>query len=162
MKIINNALTKEQHLNILKTFTTNFFPWYLVRGVVSEKEKEKNYQFVHNFYDEHNVKSKHFDLLVPILNILNPAAVIRIKANLSPKTNKIIKREMHVDNYIKNSKTAIYYVNTNNGYTIFKKENKIKSEENKLIIFETNIAHSGTTCTDEDYRIVLNFNYFEI
>jgi hypothetical protein len=36
----------------------------------------------------------------------------------------------------------------------------IKSEENKLLSFDTDIEHTGSTCTDEKIRIVLNLNYF--
>ena len=72
---------------------------------------------------------------------------------------------MHIDQDIKNNKklkTAIYYVNTNNGYTKFKKNNKkIISEKNKLIIFDNDLEHTGSTCTDDRLRVVINFNYVE-
>ena len=71
-----------------------------------------------------------------------------------------LEHPLHIDNKLKNNMTAIYYVNTNNGYTRFKNENKIPSEQNKLIIFNTETEHSGTTCTDEPCRIVINFNYY--
>jgi hypothetical protein len=60
---------------------------------------------------------------------------------------------------IKNSKTGIFYINTNNGYTKFKNKKLIKSEENKLIFFDSSKEHTGTTCTDELFRIVINFVY---
>ena len=67
---------------------------------------------------------------------------------------------MHNDVYSKeNLKTGILYLNTNNGSTVFENNKKIKSEENKFVYFSTNLKHSGTTHTDERYRIVLNFNW---
>ena len=70
---------------------------------------------------------------------------------------------MHADvnPNVKNCKVAIYYVNTNNGYTLFKNNKKVMSEKNKLVIFDANTEHASTTCTNQDYRIVINFNYFE-
>ena len=59
-------------------------------------------------------------------------------------------------------KTAIYYVNTNNGGTIFrinKKEIKVESEENKIVIFNSKILHAAKSQTDTDTRIVININY---
>jgi len=55
--------------------------------------------------------------------------------------------------------TAVYYINTNNGYTKLIDETIITSEENKLLTFDSNTKHTGTTCTDENVRIVLNINY---
>ena len=101
-------------------------------------------------------------MLEPILNVLKPTSLIRIKANLVPKDNKITKHKMHTDVPAPtSSKTAVYYVNTNNGFTLFKKNKKITSEKNKLVMFNSDIEHASTTCTNKDYRIVLNFNYFE-
>ena len=60
-----------------------------------------------------------------------------------------------------NLKTAILYLNTNNGYTKFESGEKITSVENKLIIFNAKEKHSGTTNScEQPYRVVLNLNYF--
>jgi hypothetical protein len=58
------------------------------------------------------------------------------------------------------SKTAIFYLNTNDGYTIFEKDGeKIDSLENRMLIFDSSERHSGTNCTDQKYRAVINFNF---
>jgi hypothetical protein len=158
MKIINNCLNKEELINLQNLMMSNMFPWFITK--VIEDEKNNDYQFTHNFYKDYESRSTYFNLLNPLLNILNPASLIRIKANLLIKENKIIKHGFHVDTNLKNSKTAIFYVNTNNGFTEFKNKKIVKSEENKLIVFDNNIEHTGTTCTDEFFRIVINFNYF--
>jgi len=158
MKVIKNSLQKKDFSFLNKIMTNNFFNWFITNEIVYG---DNNYQFTHNFYSDFQIKSNHFNLLDSILKIINPVSLIKIKANLLPKSNKIIEHGMHVDVINKNSKTAIYYVNTNNGYTKFENNKKITSEENKLVIFNSNIHHTGTTCTDSDYRIVINFNYFE-
>ena len=158
MKLINNVLTKEEFLKIEDTFTSVFFPWFITKGILVG---QKNYQFTHAFYQNLSISSSLFGVIEPIIKILNPSAIIKIKANLLTKAEKIIEHGMHTDVEIENSKTAVYYVNTNNGYTKFKNGKKINSQANTLVIFNSNIEHTGTTCTDEDYRIVLNFNYYE-
>jgi len=59
----------------------------------------------------------------------------------------------------KNIKTGIFYINTNNGLTIFENNIKYKSEKNKFIFFPCNLKHAGTTHTDTKQRIVLNINW---
>ena len=36
---------------------------------------------------------------------------------------------------------------------------KIKAKENRIAFFDANKQHQATTCTDEKYKIVVNFNY---
>jgi hypothetical protein len=52
-------------------------------------------------------------------------------------------------------------MNTNNGYTYFEDGTKAKSVANRLIKFDNVMYHSGTTCTDENQRVVININYKE-
>jgi len=160
IKEVKNVLKKEEAAQLKHDLTSNTFPWFIKKGIVNNTDT--NYQFVHNFYDEFKFNSDRYHLIHPVSFAINPSSIIRIKSNLLPRAEKIIEHEMHTDiPFAKNHKTAIYYVNTNNGYTKFEDGTKISSEENKLVIFEGNMEHTGTTCTDEDYRIVINFNYFE-
>ena len=109
-----------------------------------------------------NISSKWF-YQFSILNVLKPTSLIRIKANLVPRDSKITKHKMHTDVPAPtSSKTAVYYVNTNNGFTLFKKNKKITSEKNKLVMFNSDTEHASTTCTNKDYRIVptpLNYKH---
>jgi zinc D-Ala-D-Ala carboxypeptidase len=53
--------------------------------------------------------------------------------------------------------TAVYYVNTNNGETVFENKKSITSEENKFVSFSSKLKHSGTTNTcSNKCRIVIN------
>ena len=161
IKVFKNVLKKEEADYLEDRFTSNAFPWFITRGIVNEKI-DKDYQFNHIFYTDFRINSDSFNLLEPILNVLKPTSLIRIKANLVPRDSKITKHKMHTDVPAPtSSKTAVYYVNTNNGFTLFKKNKKITSEKNKLVMFNSDIEHASTTCTNKDYRVVLNFNYFE-
>ena len=81
----------------------------------------------------------------------------RIKANLNPRTLFNIKAGYHYD--YKDIMTAVYYINTNNGWTTFKKGGRVKSVANRIVVFDSNLLHSGVSCTNEKIRMVVNFNY---
>jgi hypothetical protein len=70
---------------------------------------------------------------------------------------------MHNDELSDHAKitTGIFYVNTNNGKTIFDTGEEINSEENKYVEFDSTKLHTGTTCTDQKRRLVINFNYIK-
>ena len=51
-------------------------------------------------------------------------------------------------------------MNTNNGYTLLETGDKIKSVENRLVLFPCNILHTGITQTDTKVRVLLTFNFF--
>ena len=116
---------------------------------------------VHKFYEFGKVLSDYFYLLNPCLELLNVKELARVKCNLILKTPKIEEHGFHIDYEVKEKfRTAILYMNTNNGCTIFKENNKkIKSVENKLIDFDGHLQHMGTSCTDAPYRMVINFVY---
>jgi len=162
MKEYKNFLEKEDFLNLKDLMFGHDFPWYFCPEVVDD---EKYFQFTHIFYNEHKINSSLFNFIIPILNKIKPIAILRIKANLLYRTEKIVEHGMHTDydlyKKFSNIKTAIYYCNTNNGYTKFKDGTKVKSEENKFIEFDLNKEHTGSSCTDEQRRIVINFNYFK-
>lgn len=157
-KHIKNYLNKEDFNNLKNNFISNSFPWYLSNVI---KEDKNIYQFVHMFYIENKINSNFFYLIEPILKKINPVALIKIKANLITKTSKNIEHGMHTDINPPSSKitTAIFYCNTNNGYTKFENKTKIKSIENSFISFDSNVKHTGSSCTDKEMRIVINFNY---
>jgi hypothetical protein len=160
--VIENVLKKENFLTIKNILEERNFPWYFCPGV--NHENDNDFQFVHTFYNNFTIISNFYDLIIPIIKVLKPIAIIKIKANLLTKEKNIIEHGMHVDYYNKkhaNCKTAVYYVNTNNGYTKFLDGTKISSQENKLLIFNSEEKHTGTTCTDALRRIVINFNYVQ-
>lgn len=163
IKSIKNFLNKDEHKTLSSLFVGNTLPWYFSNFKVI---KEDNlFQFTHTFVNEYIVSSNFYNWLNPIINKLQPRSIRRIKANLTFKYSKIEKNIFHTDfidseENLKNMKTAIYYINSNNGYTFFEDNKKELSIENKMVIFPSNLKHAGTTHTDSLQRIVLNFNYY--
>jgi hypothetical protein len=166
-KIIDNLLPKELSQAIENRLLGDdvTFPWYFNKGVVagSSNDNLNNYQFTHTFYKEYVVYSQMFSIVVPLVEYLNPESILRIKANLNPRTDVRHVFDYHVDFLSKSSdrKTAIYYVNTNNGVTILEDGTEIESIANRLVIFDQKIPHTGTTCTDQKVRCLINLNYIE-
>ena len=158
VKVIENCLSKENFNFIKEKIYSKYFCWFLNSGI--SYQNDGNIQFIHTFYNDNKINSPFFVNLKSIVEILNPLSIIRVKANLLTKTDKIIKHGLHIDQNFK-CKTAIFYINTNNGFTEFEDETKILSEENKLVIFDNFLKHTGTSCTDKNERIVINFNYIE-
>lgn len=123
-------------------------------------ESIDNFQLIHEFYSNYRPQTEYFDLLLPLIIKIKPSALIRIKSNLNPKSSTIIEHGFHVDHKYENAKTSIYYLNSNDGYTLFEDGTKVESVENRLVTFNSGIKHSGTNCTNTEARIVINFNYF--
>ena len=92
------------------------------------------------------------------MNKVKAKTCLRIKANLTLKTPTPKESSFHIDG--NDITTAIFYINTNNGYTEFESGVRVSSVANRVCIFDSNLTHRGTTHTEGDHqRIVVNFNY---
>lgn len=168
IKVIDNFLEREVCENIKSLVQAGDFPWY--KGPVIGKYNDgleftllcdeiDNYQFSHILYEKYEPKSNYFNILVPFINKLDISALYNAKINYNPKTETQIEHSFHIDTS-SSCTTSIYYLNTNNGYTLFEDGTKVKSVENRMVLFPSNLYHTGTTCTDKQGRIILNINYF--
>ncbi len=165
MIVLDNFIQKENHValkNALIGLDCNF-PWFYNSYKLDPNEHyDKNsFQFTHTFYNNYAVSSAYFNLLIPILEKLNPSALIRIKANLNPRTEKNHQFHFHTDIQNFKGKTAVYYVNSTDGNTVFQDGKFVECVENRIVIFDSTINHAATTCTNEKVRCVLNFNFYE-
>lgn len=163
-KILDNALPTEIFEQVKNCILFDC-DWYFNDTITTEEDKQFPISyFVHSFYeiyDTYDIKISHaYPAVKPILDVLSPKSIRRIKGNQYVNQNLFVEHGLHTDSDDKNMKAAIFYVNTNNGYTIFEDGEKIESVENRLLIFDSNIPHKSTNCTDELRRITLNFNYY--
>jgi hypothetical protein len=175
--IIDNFLEASQHLNILNTTKSSKFPWN--RGTILPNSlytgnPNSNLHFVHklissyhNYKEDslisHNVtKNEYYYIIEPIVDKLQVSSLLRAQINLTPNTGRLNKAGFHVDvskSFLGKGMTAIYYINSNNGYTEFSDGTVVKSVENRICLFPNNMAHAGVSCTDSPYRLVLNLNW---
>jgi hypothetical protein len=104
--------------------------------------------------------SDFFKEVYPILEKIQPKDIIRVKGNLYPQSSQPVNDPYHVD-YTFAHRGAIYYLNTNNGPTIFKDGTKVEAVENRIMFFDPTIEHASVRCTDAKIRLNINFNYYE-
>ena len=139
-----------------------------LRYAGEEQPNDSDFCFVHEFYEGHVPKSPAMQHLDCILKKLLPVAIVKIRANLLTRLPTLVENPFHVDmddlseEKQKQWKTSIFYVNTNNGYTLFEDGTKVESVANRMLTFPTNMKHTGTSCTDSQTRIVINFNYYTL
>ena len=163
MKIIDNFLDPADLQDFKNIILSANFPWYLNHGV-SYANDDSGVMFTHTIYKNDTFNSSFtlggLDIFKEKLNIVS---LVRSKINFLYRTAEIIEHHSHTDlhNPPNDLKTAILYLNTNNGYTKFKTGEKIDSIENRLITFDGKLEHYGTTNScDAPYRVVFNLNYF--
>ena len=95
---------------------------------------------------------------MPLIDTLDPEKLLKLKINLTSRT--VFRRftGYHIDNVPGAKKTAIFYLNTNNGYTKFR-SGKVKSVANRIVIFDSNLEQDGVTCTEQKRLVVINIKY---
>lgn len=168
MKVVDDFLSPFLLNKIKKEVYSRSFNWFYSPWTIYEtKESEDNlgnYQFTHSFYDESNggIVCDRYHLFTPFIEKLGCKKIIRLKANLNPVTQEHYVHEFHADvgEYYSGSKSAILYLNTNNGYTIFDTGERVYSVENRVLMFDSEKIHAGVTCTDQKVRVIINVVYF--
>ena len=168
IEVIDNFLTKDEFQKLYDGMVNSRFQWGMgeaVREETSTVPYNYNWQMYHMFYYTPNIMNLDtMPLLQDIFPKLNIGVLIKAKANCNFVTEKIIEHGMHVDvSELANiCTTAILYLNTNDGYTIFEDGTKVESVANRLVKFPTGLMHTGTSCTNSPNRLVINFNYIEM
>ena len=121
----------------------------------------ENIQFTNYMYDDLQPKAPEYGIVEPFISDprLGITALVRIKANLTMRTPKVITHGFHKDGKCHHT-SAIYYVNSNDGYTEFEDGTQIESIGNRLLVFDSQISHTGSTCTNSRVRCVINFIYY--
>ncbi len=161
MKIIDDFLPQHD-FDILKQFILgDSFTWHLNDSIANQKHGLDQYQFCHVFFDISKPHLNNYSsFLTPLFNKLQPQYILRVKANCRPRTSNAVLSDYHTDMNL-NQQTAIFYLNTNNGYTKFQDNTlqDVHSVANRLVTFYGGLKHCGASCTDQNTRIVLNINY---
>ena len=169
IKVIDDFLNEEDFEGLKQCFHPEF-SW--VFSVVLDGDdlicdQKYNYQYVHSVYIKQEPVSRYFNNVIPFLTKLDARALVRCKVNSICREEEVVVHGFHTDiNYLDHPtkfdgmKTAILYLNTNNGYTCFEEGTKVESVANRCVTFPAHYKHSGTTCTDVHRRLALNLVYF--
>ena len=180
MKIVDNFLDQKKFDELQDLMMGRNFMWFHndvvdarfkndgeITGNPSDYVNPLNFFLFHYLYFQDSPLSQHFNNLFPILDIINPMTLYLVKANLIARTPNINVDGFHFDmngaseEKLKHWTTSIFYVNTNNGYTEFEDGTKVESVANRFVSFPANSKHRGTSCSDENKRVIINFNYFK-
>jgi hypothetical protein len=161
--VYKDCLPKPHYRVIRDLFLTEKLPWHYNDRVVST---EHHFMFTHAFMDNGRVINPHFfEPVRAMLDLIQQKkrfiGVSRIKANLYTNQGRIIEHPAHHDippdaDVSDKMCIGVYHVNACNGQTVIG-DRAIRFRDNQLILFN-NVSHYGTTQTDTDTRVVINFN----
>ena len=167
MKTIDNFLLPNVFESTFREITSPNFAWFYQASQTKNKGQKDDPYFSHLFYSDNQPRSGYYDnIMKPLLFSLdNVKSLMFARANLYVKKHEPYMSCYHTDDadgenkY--NHKTAIFYINTNNGYTEFERGEKVDSVQNKIVIFDASLKHRAVSQTDQDRRILININYIE-
>ena len=152
-----NFLKYPTFKELQKIVTAKDFPWYYIESRGEPEQYNNLLYYDHEFSKVVTPKLKR--ILGTICLQLGAIAVLRINVNSTPRNAP--EQTWHTDWVLSTpSKTCVFYLNDNDGYTEFK-DSKVNSVANTAVVFDTNIEHRGVPPTNVDRRLVLNINYFE-
>ena len=168
MRVIDGYLPYPEASYVQENLLSSAWPWYFQDSVdyTEEKDNLEKFQFCYHLYRDHMWQGAGEAIVSKFLRHLRPLTLVRAKANLQPRTETRIQNSFHVDildpdhRPYEDMLTAIYYVNTNDGVTVFDDGTEVESVANRMVVFPSKTRHTGTTCTDQKRRVVINFNYF--
>ena len=165
MIVIDNFLDDELCDSILyRMINSHNFPWFYSSYSLADKNLkplDNKSMFQHNFF-LNNIESNEYNLIFPLVNkvksITNTKDTIRIKTNLYINTSKQETHSKHIDvENLDKFTTAIFYLTDTNGFTTIG-DQVIKDKKNRLVYFDGNTPHFGTTQNDKKERVLINFN----
>jgi hypothetical protein len=162
IEVIDNFLTPNYVKKLQSVFFDKDFNWHYSPFVGEVTYSDRGLYFIHNIYENFRITEDKFDLwngFLPILQALKVHSIMRLRALLYVNQGEIIEHEMHQDREYPH-KTALLYLNDNNGYTGFEDGTKVESVCNRLVLFDGSMKHHSTTCSDAKERLVISINYF--
>jgi hypothetical protein len=158
MDTYDNFLDQHSFVKIKELVFGSSFPWFYFPTMAYEDSKDGSW-FGHLLMIN-NRKSNHIQYFENLFNKIKVKELLNAKVacQIFPSVS-----DYHVDRFSEkmNHKTAIFYLNTNNGYTEFKTGEKIFSIENRLLIFDCKKIHRGINQKNTERRIFLNINYYD-
>lgn len=148
----------EQFTEIQTTLSGHLFPWFF-NGYVAYEKDNSDFYFTHTMYENHTENSNWFNLTRPLLEIIKPKALIRIRALQYIGRDKLVEHAKHAD-FDYSHHTCVFYLNTNDGFTRLHDGTCVQSVENRAVFFDGSLQHNSTNCTSARRRLVLTVNYF--
>jgi hypothetical protein len=163
--IYDNFLPTAAFNHLVSTLTRHDFPWQeaaVLRDPPPDLPVAENRQLIHGFYlwsRQSKEESPWLPMLSPLLEAIGwEHRYFKIKANKTWRRPQPLQFGMHQDTQRPGARTLVYYLNSNNGYTLFAQGSRVMSIANRLALFDARLWHSGVACTDTAERLLININ----
>tara|TARA_R110002126_G_scaffold261722_1_gene404599 strand:- start:70 stop:576 length:507 start_codon:yes stop_codon:yes gene_type:complete len=139
----------------------NDFNWYFMNHISIAEELKDEFFFAHMIFSNSEIITANttWSLMQVLFEKLKIKALIRAKINCYTRTEKILEHSLHKDLPFKH-KGCVFYLNTNDGYTLLEDGTKIKSIANRVLLFNPNDLHASTSTSDTNRRVTININWF--
>ena len=170
IQIIDNFLNQDDFEELKLFLMSPRSQWRFVHFIAHKdgRDQDKDGYFVHSFTDRDPISfierfsvspdyQKVSRLMDCIKKILNYKKILRVRSSLYPRRDNQKPDPFHID-YNFNHKVCIFYVNTNNGFTLFENGEKVNSVANRLMIFDGLEKHCSVVQTDTVARYIININ----
>jgi len=165
--VIDNFLPQPVFTQMQETIMSTGSPWFYSNCIDYNDESEADdvtkFQFYYLFYEGDRWLGVQ-DVVAPLMSRLNYLSLLRVKANLQPRSSELTLNSFHIDlTAYQNPEhvTAVYYLNTCDGETVFEIGKKVKSVANRIVMFPGSMPHAGTSVTDSKVRCLLNINFIQ-
>lgn len=183
-KIYDNFLTKTYHKEIKSLLSSYEFPWFYASNISNDADTRKlknEFGFFHIFIkDNGEINSNYTAFIKPmlyqIMDSTNTNKILRARGDMTTNKGVEMIHETHIDFYnenLKKNKSIVFYVNESDGDTILYNERytddfrdkkqtilkRIKPKENRLLVFEGDLLHTGCSPVNHANRILINGNF---
>jgi len=176
IKIIDNLLTPSYLKDLQNHFLSQNCEWYFNDNLTGDESYENlgSFGFVIKLHWDGYfvgsqtsilIKALTFTALDEVEKILQcPQQIIRVRADMTLYNPLNYRHEVHTD-FEDEHTTAIFYLNTSDGNTvIFDREGKkllkeVEPIENRLVIFDGLLQHTGHSPSTHKSRALINMNF---
>jgi len=183
LKVIDNFLTKSYFKELTNLLIGEEFEWWYTNPTKGHMGNRLNgYGFTHGIIHCSPVDSRFLNFLQPLLFQILDATdcdfILRARADMVTWSGKEeFAHPPHVDFPFPNT-AAVFYINESDGDTIFhniypkdipkgthytelKEYSRSSPKPNRLIIFDGELVHTGSSPTKHQNRVLINSNYMK-
>lgn len=172
-EIFDDILTQGEIEGVERLMRQPFFPWYMQEYTATGDCKDERYQdvpFISHSFINRGIASSFANTAFDLLNkfkersAVNYTSVDRAIGAATFKTETPLVTPPHID-ITEPHRVLLYYVNTTNGQTViyekdtdFEELSRVNSRAGRFLLLDGSYWHSAVTCTDNNYRIIINYN----
>ena len=164
-RVIDNVLSEDDLINIEQNILEA--PIFAAYQSTASQQSNNVYDVMMSrvFYSSYYPLCEYDKEYLPYFHslfdkVVDGGFLLRVSLNLTFATPNPYVSEFHVDTDVPNSRTCVYYLNSNNGGTKFQKSGEIvQSQRNRCVIFPSHFSHAAVNTTNTKLRWVLNINY---